>query len=67
MKMMEQLVLDYPVHRDVILAKNEIIKKLVLGIPDICQFWYATAQFRPLKKYAKKSVNSQQNSPYWPK
>ena len=32
----------------------------VVGIPDICQFWYTTALFRPVK-YTKKCLNLPQN------
>ena len=38
----------------------------ILLIPVICQFWYTTALFRPVKVHQMNEI-LQKNSPNWPK
>ena len=40
--------------------------KNIIPLSDICQFWYITALFRPVKVHQMNEI-SQKNSPHWPK
>ena len=42
-------------------------KILVIDIPHICPFWYASTLFGFVKKYTKKCVKSRKNSQNGPK